>query len=462
MRSGDAGRPTLPLRPRGAYSCYVPRRPSTHVDDPRAAGERVRKAREQAGLTQRQVAFPGCTPAYISRIEAGDRIPSYQILREIGRRVGVSPDYLATGVHESGDDDRVFYAELAARLGDRVAAEQGFREIIDGGGRRDLVARAQAALGLMLFESGEHERAIEMLEQALADTSAGPETAVAADRLGRAYAHTGRFEEALALLERYLAEAKERRDPLDSVRFSVLLANTQIDRCDYGAAEEVLSKILDQAKDAADPASRAAVYWAQSRLHSSQSQPVLASRYARMALAILEQSEHTVYVANAFLLLATLENDQGHSAEALELVEQAAPVLHGSGNRYDIGRLELERARAKLGLGHKKEAASLALGSLPLVSDSSPTNAGRGYALAASIFNELGDPAKALELYELAAESFPAHDRHAAEAYSAMAEIAEAAGRKDDALRYLKLALAGRTSIRAAPSRDATTARDTA
>jgi tetratricopeptide (TPR) repeat protein len=408
----------------------------------------VRQAREQAGLTQRQVAFAGCTPAYISRIEAGARVPSYQILREIGRRVGVSADFLATGVSEGRDDDPVFYAELAARLGDTAAAEASFRDVIDSGNRRDLVARAQAGLGLMLFEAGEHERAIEMLEQALADTPAGAKTAVVADRLGRAYALTGRFEEALALFNRYLTEAKERRDPLEIIRFSVLLANTQIDRCDYAAAEKLLSEILDQAKDAADPASRAGVYWAQSRLHSSQDEPELASRYARMALAILEQSEHTVYVANAFVLLATLENDQGKSAEALTLIEQAAPVVQATCNRYDIGRLELERARAELGLGHAEEAASRALGSLPLLADTSPTNAGRGYALAAAIFNDLGDSGKALELYELAAETFPAQDRHAADAYSAMADIAEAAGRKDDALHYLKLALAARTSVR--------------
>lgn len=402
-------------------------------------------------MTQRELAFPGCTPAYVSRIEAGVRVPSYQVLREIGRQVRVSADYLATGVHETRADDPVFYAELAARLGDTETAESSFREIIESGGRRELVARAQAGLGLMLFEAGEHEQAIEMLEPALAELTPGAETAFVADRLGRAYALTGRFEEALALFSRYLGEAKERRDPMDTIRFSVLLANTQIDRCDYGEAEKVLSEILDQAKEAADPAARAGVYWAQSRLHSSQNEPELASRYARMALAILEQSEHTVYVANALLLLATLEDDQGNNANALALLEQAEPVVQAAGNRYDIGRLELERARAELGLGHREEAASRALGSLPLLADTSPINAGRGYALAASVFNELGDQAKALELYELAAESFPAQDRHAAEAYNAMSEIAEAAGDKDEALRYLRLALAARTAVRAGP-----------
>lgn len=427
----------------------MPRRESTHVDDPKAVGKRVRQARKAAGLTQQQLAFPGCTAAYISLIETGARVPSYQILREFGRRLGVRADYLATGVNEAAEEDPLFEAELAARLGDRDQARAAYQTIITNENRLDLLARAELGLGLLEFEGGDHEEAIELLESGLGDTSPSASTAVAADRLGRAYALTGRFDQALALFHRYLAAAKERSDPLDSIRFAVLVANTQIDRCDYSAAETVLSEILDQAKDAADPTDRAFIYWTQSRLHSSQDEPELATRYARLALTTLEQTEHTRYIANAFLLLATLENDQSHSAEAQTLVEQAEPVVRASGNRYDIGRLELERARAELGLGNKEEAASRALGSLPLLADTSPTNAGRSYLLAASIFKELGDEARALELYELAADSFPAQDRHAAEAYGAMAEIAKAAGRKDDALEYLERALAIRTSIRA-------------
>ena len=65
----------------------MPRRKSTHVDDPHAVGRRLKEARARAGLSQRQLSFPGCSPAYISRIEAGDRIPSLQLLREMGRKL---------------------------------------------------------------------------------------------------------------------------------------------------------------------------------------------------------------------------------------------------------------------------------------------------------------------------------------------------------------------------------------
>src|ERR671922_1716178 len=104
----------------------MPRQKSTHVDDPRAVGRRLRDAREKAGLSQRQLAFPGCSPAYISRIESGDRIPSLQLLRELGRRLGVSEDWLATGA-ENGSGEQggmLLEAELALRLDDLDLADR--------------------------------------------------------------------------------------------------------------------------------------------------------------------------------------------------------------------------------------------------------------------------------------------------------------------------------------------------
>src|SRR5919199_4578673 len=95
----------------------MPRQKSTHVDDPAAVGLRLKAARERVGLSQRQLAFVGCSPAYISRIEAGDRIPSLQLLRELGRRLGVSADYLATGGEETRWDS-LGEAEIALRLDD--------------------------------------------------------------------------------------------------------------------------------------------------------------------------------------------------------------------------------------------------------------------------------------------------------------------------------------------------------
>ena len=75
-----------------------------HVDDPVAVGRRLREARVASGLSQRELAFPGCSPAYISRIEQGERIPSLQVLRELAERCDATEAFLAWG-REPLDDE---------------------------------------------------------------------------------------------------------------------------------------------------------------------------------------------------------------------------------------------------------------------------------------------------------------------------------------------------------------------
>src|SRR5688572_31993844 len=70
----------------------------SHVDDPAAVGRRLKEARLAAGLSQRQLSFPGCSAAYISRLEAGDRVPSLQLLRKLAGKLDADEQYLATGV----------------------------------------------------------------------------------------------------------------------------------------------------------------------------------------------------------------------------------------------------------------------------------------------------------------------------------------------------------------------------
>jgi transcriptional regulator with XRE-family HTH domain len=69
-----------------------------HVDDPVAVGRRLKEARVAAGLSQRELSFSGCSAAYISRLEAGGRVPSLQLVRRLASKLGVDEQYLATGV----------------------------------------------------------------------------------------------------------------------------------------------------------------------------------------------------------------------------------------------------------------------------------------------------------------------------------------------------------------------------
>ena len=102
-----------------------------HYDDPVAVGVRLHEAREEAGLSQRELAFPGCSAAYISRIERGERIPSLQVMRELARRIGVSEAALAYGREtlNAAVADRIRDAETAEASGDRVARTKAYQSL---------------------------------------------------------------------------------------------------------------------------------------------------------------------------------------------------------------------------------------------------------------------------------------------------------------------------------------------
>ena len=423
----------------------MPRRPSTHIDDPAAVGNRIRTARLAAGLKQRELTFEGCTPAYLSRVEAGQRIPSLQILAKLAERLATTAEFLATGKHPEADP--LFEAELAARTGDIELARSLYLQAARGDAPV-MTARAEAGLGRLAFDEGDRDAAIELLERALSERGlAFTERITALELLGRALALLARFDEARAVFDQGLAAAREAHDRLAELRFAVLLANLLIDRGNLEGAEELLSTIIDDARKTHDPLAVANLYWSQARLHLSQHRPDLAARYARLAHATLEATEHTVNAARALGLLAHIENDRGNHADALAYADESAPVLAAAGNRLDVGMLMLEKARALGALEQREEAIGIALGAIPRFEHAHPTSAARGYAVAAEIFKDLGERARALELYELAVETSPTEDRHVGEMYRAIGEIHEAEGRPGEALDSFKRALDVQTRV---------------
>ena len=60
-------------------------------------GTRLRRLRVAKGLTQRELAAPKYTHAYISTIEAGRRTPSREALDHFAAKLGADVDELLTG-----------------------------------------------------------------------------------------------------------------------------------------------------------------------------------------------------------------------------------------------------------------------------------------------------------------------------------------------------------------------------
>ena len=419
----------------------MPRSLTTHIDSPKEVGARLKASRERAGLSQRQLAFPGCTAAYISRLEAGARVPSLQMVNQLALRLEVTGQWLATGVEAAAvQPSELIDAEVALRLGEIDEAERLYRAHLEQGDPAR--PAALAGLGQIAFRSERVAEAIDLLEQsfelrgrkALADAGL-------VDTLGRAYAMSGAREAAIALFEQAALEASEVGAPVEELRFTVLLANAQIDAGEFGKAEAALADVIRFADEAGDPVATARVFWSQSRLHSLRHEPRLAGTYARRALEILERTENDAYVGMAYHLLAYAEIESGNADEALVLLDRGRLLFGHELTERDDARFSLEEARALMALGRNSEAALKAARALELLDAVSAGDRGHAYVTLADVFLASGDRERPKMLLGQALELLSEHARPMAlDAGRKLAALLEEDGDTVGALQVLKRA----------------------
>ncbi len=421
----------------------MPRRPSNHIDDPAAVGRRLREERERSGLSQRQLAFPGCTAAYISRVEAGARIPSLQILRELARRIGTTADYLATGTNEGEVSVRLADAAIAARIGELDEAEAIYADVLASTPDRSETQAAEFGLAEIAWRRGNHRRVLELLEpysEVRGPALAPDEAAWVADRLGRVYSHLGEPERSLAVLERGLADAREANDSSAVLRLATLLANSVLDAGNPGRASELLAESLRLSEQSRDPVDMARVWWSEARLHMHQGRLDVAARYLHKAIGFFEANEHVGFAGLGYQMLARIENDRGNFPEALQAVEHGEPLATREGSRYNLALFEMERARSLAGLGEHEQAAAVAHAAAALLEDANPAAAGYAYSVIANVFRQLGDTVRAREVFELAADRLNPDSPYQADINTALGELWEAEGNTAEAMAAYKRA----------------------
>lgn len=326
-----------------------------HVDDPVAVGRRLRAAREAAGISQRGLSFPGCSPAYISRLEQGDRTPSLQLLRELGRRLGVDEDYLATGASRGADP--LVAAELELRLGEREAAEQALEaaaRAADAAERAD----ALAALATVELERGDRVAALAHVEEAralLGDRLA--ERPRTAELVARAHRRAGEPDAAVRVLEAALPVARTRGDSPSGTRLAVQLADALLDEGETARAQALLEDVTAQPRPTGVLA-HAHSHWQVSRAHASAGRRREAERSAYRALGALDLADDLRLAAHALRLLARVALAGGDRDEALAHLDAAEPLAEAAGDPVELALVRLGRARV---LVEADPAAALAI-----------------------------------------------------------------------------------------------------
>jgi transcriptional regulator with XRE-family HTH domain len=100
-------------------------------DSAAAIGARLRARRVELRLSQRELAEPGISYAYISRLEHGARTPSLKALRKLAPKLAVTVHWLETGESDPARELAQLVLDLQPRRLPREAAELAQRVIAE-------------------------------------------------------------------------------------------------------------------------------------------------------------------------------------------------------------------------------------------------------------------------------------------------------------------------------------------
>lgn len=368
----------------------------------RAIGQRIRRLREAAGLSQRQLAADRYTPSYMSALESGRVKPSMAALDYLAERLGCSINELlgdratedpraglrleadlrlASGewqgaldsygrLHEGAGDDRA-RAEISRAMAEALSRLQRPAEAIDRASeavglftrlqRKDDAAQASYWLAAAHYQAENVDEARSIYVGILEQLHAG--LALPADFRGRvlvALANVEVWSGDLRSAAAYLEEARSLAGAMDDRRratFLLSLALSYRDSGDLEAAIQTGQRSL--ALFAASAARRESVILINTlaltylRLGSVEK----ARRYAKQARGLAKQlnaDEFLAHIIDTEAQIALASRDWPRAIErAGEAVERAAT----DGNQHALIDGLITRGRAMTGADRRAEAA---------------------------------------------------------------------------------------------------------
>jgi transcriptional regulator with XRE-family HTH domain len=386
-------------------------------------GERLRRLREERGLTQRDIAAPGVSAQYVSKVERGQRTASVKALRKLAVNLGVSWQYLETGhdlVESELRDFRLDDAELALRLGeDRDTVKSTLLELLDqsiGSADSRSAARARLTLGLLASQSSDFAGTIAQLEPVIGEPWVTPAThADSYVALGHAYAALQRSEEAKAIFRSCLEDVQRRR-PVNAAlvaRFAIQLSCALTDAGEFEAARSAISTALRHGDSSDDPYTAMRVHWSSARLAATAGDIGAAQASINRAIGLLELTEDRANLARAHLLAAEFALWDDDLVEASEHLDVAERLLPEGCDVEDRAFLVVQQAFLAARSGEAARAMDMATGALNLLGEGvDPTVRGRAHWALGEAYAAAGADAAARAAFTEASALIPPGSKH--------------------------------------------------
>jgi tetratricopeptide (TPR) repeat protein len=293
--------------------------------DWQATGERIRAARLEKNLTQKDVADPVVSPSLLSLIESGMRHPSPRVLEHIAERLEVEVEELLLG----------YSPTVPAGLELQIQEARNLLNTGEGEPRDLLMAVRKEALRLDLKETA--ARCLEVL--------------------GSLELKTGAIEDAMGLFR----EAEELWSGAPIYQWFETVVG--IARCLQAqgnprrAIHELESYLLSlERQEMAQPTALLRVNSALVAVYSELGMSDLAAEAAERALALTPRIDDPAQIACMNMNVAKSLLDQGRTTDALHMIREAEQLFLTAGWQRDAARAKLNRGIVELDGGHLDNA----------------------------------------------------------------------------------------------------------
>ena len=331
-------------------------------------GERLRRLRVAAGLTQGELAGDRFSKEYVSQIERGKTRPTSETIEWLAQQLGVDASFLANGV---STDERGRVEGGLARAEALIRSDQcpqalevydALRSAVLATGSPELEVRAltgearavgsKATFAARFRCSSAREdfrraRASPTSSAPRSSSSwASPATSFRASRLRSAL-----FSAALELAERS-------GFPCDLLRSKILEGRSRCYRRqrDFEAAKEDVERSLELACGVDDRSAMANAYFQASVLAEREGHWVLARKYAEQAKSIYEDLAEHRHVGRLHNNIGGLTFTLGKPDEAIPHLKEAFRIALDLGNDADAAQAVSSLAQVHLRTGHLEQA----------------------------------------------------------------------------------------------------------
>jgi tetratricopeptide (TPR) repeat protein len=395
-------------------------------------------------MTQKDLADPNYSYAYVSTIEAGRRTPSREAIEHFAARLGVTPEELVTG--RPADLE----AQLELRLQEAMVtlsgdsaddAEQTFRAVAKDAQRFNLPrihAKAEGGLGLWYERRSQpeeglahHQRAEELLEGEPAS-----EWVDAVAGKARCLEALGDVRYSIFLLESLLdrLDREKLRDPDALSRLHASLVFAYLEAGIPRKAAESGAELMALAPHLTDPLRVAQMHMNMARLFLEEGRVEDAQRSLRRADEVYRHRNLKTETAGAHLALGYVASREGDLPQARGELEHAIAIFEETSNQPDLIRTLNELARVERLEGAKERATELLERSISLTgSNDTPILAWAHRELGFTLTDDDAPVAEkhlrmAIELYERSEQSF-----ETAITYRALGDLLRGRGDSDAA-----------------------------